>query len=159
MFGMGFTEILIIAVIAILFLGPDKLPGAMLDIAKFFKSAKNALGSMKESIEEEININDIKEEALAYKKELLVASDKFKTATNVNHMASKLTSLDDDILGDDNLNKESPEKPQEKIQEKPKEKPLEKPLEKPKETAEEMHKKLEAVTLKKKIRKEDDQNV
>ena len=35
MFGMGFTEILIIMVIAILFLGPDKLPGAMVDIAKF----------------------------------------------------------------------------------------------------------------------------
>jgi len=159
MFGMGFTEILIIAVIAILFLGPDKLPGAMVDIAKFFRSTKNALGSMKESIEEEINIKDIKEEALAYKKELLVASDKFKTATNVNHMASKLTSLDDslddDILGDNDLRKEPPEKPQEQI----KETTQKKPQEKPKETAEEMHKKLEAVTLKKKIRKEDDQNV
>ncbi|MDQ1267985.1 MAG: hypothetical protein QG560_628, partial [Campylobacterota bacterium] len=26
MFGMGFTEIVVIAIIAILFLGPDKLP-------------------------------------------------------------------------------------------------------------------------------------
>jgi len=37
MFGLGFMEILFIAIIAILFLGPDKLPGAMVDIAKFIK--------------------------------------------------------------------------------------------------------------------------
>ena len=41
MFGFGFTEILIIVVIAILFLGPDKLPSAMVDVAKFFRSVKN----------------------------------------------------------------------------------------------------------------------
>jgi len=43
MFGMGFSEILFIAVIAIIFLGPEKLPGAMVEIAKFIKNAKNAI--------------------------------------------------------------------------------------------------------------------
>ncbi len=32
MFGMGFTEILMIAVVAIIFLGPDKLPSAMVKL-------------------------------------------------------------------------------------------------------------------------------
>ena len=54
MFGMGFTEILFIAVIAILFLGPDKLPSAMVDIAKFFRQVKKTLGTVKDSLEEEI---------------------------------------------------------------------------------------------------------
>jgi len=40
MFGMGFTEILFIAVIAIIFLGPDKLPEAMVQIANFLTISK-----------------------------------------------------------------------------------------------------------------------
>ena len=40
MFGMSLPEIIVIAVIAVLFLGPDKLPSAMVEIAKFFKTVK-----------------------------------------------------------------------------------------------------------------------
>lgn len=63
MFGMSFTEILVIAVVAILFLGPDKLPEAMVQIAKFFRSFKSSLNDAKQSIEQEIKIHEIKEEA------------------------------------------------------------------------------------------------
>jgi len=101
MFGMGFTEILIIAVIAILFLGPDKLPSAMVEVAKFFRNAKNTIGSVKDSLEEEMNVKSMKEEALSYKQELLSAGDKVKEATDVKKMAAKLTSLEDDNYDDD----------------------------------------------------------
>ena len=47
MFGMGFIEILMVAVVAILFLGPDKLPDAMVKVAKFMKSVKKAIGDAK----------------------------------------------------------------------------------------------------------------
>jgi len=98
MFGMGFTEILIIAVIAILFLGPDKLPSTMVEIAKFFRSVKNTIGSVKESLEEEMNVSQIKQEALSYKKELLEASSKLESATNIG---ANLNSEIDNILSDD----------------------------------------------------------
>ena len=70
MFGMGFTEILFIAVIAIIFLGPDKLPEAMVQIAKFFNSFKKTVSEAKSSFEQEIHINELKEEALSYKRTL-----------------------------------------------------------------------------------------
>ena len=117
MFGMGFTEIMIIAIIAILFLGPDKLPSAMVEIAKFFRNAKSTIGSMKESLEEEMNVKDIKEEALAYKKELLEAGDQVKSATDIKQMAAKLTTLEDDVFEDDGFFDE----PKEKIEETKKE--------------------------------------
>ncbi|WP_294966620.1 Sec-independent protein translocase protein TatB [Sulfurimonas sp.] len=101
MFGMGFTEILIVAVIAILFLGPDKLPSAMVEVAKFFRSVKKTIGTVKDSLEEEMNVADIKEEALAYKKELLNASNDLKRVTDVSQVGASLTNLSDDILGDD----------------------------------------------------------
>ena len=103
MFGMGFTEILIIAVIAILFLGPDKLPSAMVDIAKFFRQMKKTVGSMKDTLEEEMNVSEIKQEALAYKKELLEAQDKIESATQIPDVGSKLTDFGDDIVGELNM--------------------------------------------------------
>ena len=83
MFGMGFTEMLLIAVVAILFLGPDKLPSTMIEIAKFFKNVKGTIGSVKESLEEELHVADIKQEALAYKEELLKASESVHKVSNV----------------------------------------------------------------------------
>ena len=109
MFGMGFVEILIIAIIAILFLGPDKLPGAMVDIAKFFRSAKNAIGNVKDSLEEEMNVSDIKKEALAYKSQL----EEVKASVDVK---AQLSNLNSSILDDDEVEAPknvAPKEPQE----------------------------------------------
>ncbi|MEA3456982.1 MAG: Sec-independent protein translocase protein TatB [Campylobacterota bacterium] len=83
MFGMGFTEILLVAVVAILFLGPDKLPDAMVKVAKFMKSVKKAIGDAKNSLDEEMKIADLKEEALSYKKQLDDATNELSSFKNV----------------------------------------------------------------------------
>ena len=70
MFGMSFAEIMIILVIAVLFLGPDKLPSTMVKMAKFFKSFKSGINDAKSSFEQEIKIQELKEETLEYKKKL-----------------------------------------------------------------------------------------
>jgi len=102
MFGMGFTEILLIAVIAILFLGPEKLPSTMIEIAKFFRNVKNTVGSVKDSIEDELHVSDIKKEALAYKKELLNASEKVNEVANMPSQATaSLNVYADHLLKDD----------------------------------------------------------
>ncbi len=101
MFGMGFVEILIIAVIAILFLGPDKLPSAMVEVAKFFRGVKKTVGDVKDSLEQEMNVADLKEEALAYKKELLKSSQELKEVTNIGSAGASLTNLKDDFFDDD----------------------------------------------------------
>lgn len=70
MFGMDMGEILVIAIVAIIFLGPDKLPEAMVKIAKFFRTFKNSINDVKNSFEQELKIQELKEEALVYKKRL-----------------------------------------------------------------------------------------
>ena len=70
MFGMSFMEILIIAVIAVLFLGPDKLPSAMVQMAKFFKGFKSSINDAKSSFEQEIKLQELREDSLKYKKQL-----------------------------------------------------------------------------------------
>jgi len=84
MFGIGFTELLLIAVIAILFLGPDKLPSALVEMAKFIKSVKKTIGDAKSSLEEEMKIADLKEEALNYKKQLDDATNELKNFKNID---------------------------------------------------------------------------
>ncbi len=70
MFGMGFTEIVMILIVAILFLGPDKLPEAMVQIAKFIGSVKRTIDEAKSSFEEEVHLKELKEEAMGYRREL-----------------------------------------------------------------------------------------
>jgi sec-independent protein translocase protein TatB len=83
MFGMGFTEILLIAVVAILFLGPDKLPDAMVKVAKFIKSTKKALTDAKSAIDDELKIAELKEEALGYKAKLEQANSELQGFKNI----------------------------------------------------------------------------
>jgi sec-independent protein translocase protein TatB len=92
MFGMGFMEILMIAVIAIIFLGPDKLPKFLVDVAKFFKSVKRAVNEAKVNIEKEVQISELKEEAAEYRK-------KFTSATSEIESSIKL-ELEEDPMAE-----------------------------------------------------------
>ncbi len=102
MFGIGFTEILLISVIAILFLGPDKLPEAMIQIAKFIKSVKKTVDTAKSSLDEELKIGDLKEEALNYKKQLDSATSELKSFKNIDF---------DDIMDEDEKTAEKTKSP------------------------------------------------
>ena len=70
MFGMSLPEIIVIAVVAVLFLGPDKLPSAMVEIAKFFKTVKKTVNDAKSSFDQEIKIQELKEDAKKYKESI-----------------------------------------------------------------------------------------
>jgi len=83
MFGMGFMEILIVLVIGILFLGPDKLPTAMVEIAKFIKGVKKGVGDAKTALDDEIRISDLKDEALSYKQTLEDAANGLNGFKNI----------------------------------------------------------------------------
>jgi len=70
MFGIGITEILLIVIVAIIVLGPDKLPDAMIQIAKLFNSVKKSLNDAKTTLDNELNINELKNEANKFKAQI-----------------------------------------------------------------------------------------
>ena len=70
MFGMGFMEILLIAIVAVIALGPDKLPTAMVQIAKFIKKMKTGLDDAKSTLDSELNISEMKDEANKFKSQI-----------------------------------------------------------------------------------------
>ena len=56
MFGMGGTEILVILIVALLFLGPDKLPEAAKQISKGIRDIKKQSRVLQQTIEDDENI-------------------------------------------------------------------------------------------------------
>ncbi len=109
MFGLGFTEILLIAIVALLFIGPDKLPETLRNIAKTFGKIKRALDDTKSTIEQELRVDDLRQEVMMYKQELERAKSdlsEFKNIANkeINEIKQnaqiednfKASSLEDD---------------------------------------------------------------
>lgn len=75
---MSLMEIVIILIVAVLVLGPEKLPGTIVEIAKILKAVKKQINEAKSSIENEINISELKDEARKYKEEITKANDSIR---------------------------------------------------------------------------------
>lgn len=94
MFGMGFTEILLIAIVAIIALGPEKLPTAMVQIAKFINKFKTGLADAKSTLDNELNISEMKAEATKFKSQI----EETKSSLSID---SKIDLGLKDIMNDD----------------------------------------------------------
>ena len=77
MFGIGLPEMIVIAVVALIFIGPDKLPGVMRSIGKGLVELKRATSDVRstvqeemQKIEDEIELKEVRESAQDFKNEL-----------------------------------------------------------------------------------------
>ena len=59
MFDIGFTELLIVAVVALLVVGPERLPEAVKTAALWLGRARGMLTEAKDTIKDEIGMDDI----------------------------------------------------------------------------------------------------
>ena len=55
MFGIGFQELIVIMIVALIVLGPQRLPEAAKTIAKFIREIKGAVDEVKSSVVEDIS--------------------------------------------------------------------------------------------------------
>ena len=77
MFGIGLPEMIIIAAVALIFIGPDKLPGVLRSIGKGLVELKRSTSDVRATvqdemnkIEEEIELKDVRESAQDFSNEL-----------------------------------------------------------------------------------------
>ncbi len=117
MFGMGFTEIMFIAIIAVVFLGPEKLPQAMVDIARFFKKVKGTIADTKDELERELQISDLKAEMLSYKSQLDDITNEVKDVTSGKVIKEEITGIQKSLGDLENDVKKSVETPAEPVRE------------------------------------------
>ncbi len=114
MFGFGLMEILLIAIVAIIALGPEKLPSAMVDIAKFFRKLKSGLEEAKSTLDSELKISELKSEAEKYKAQVenLKASANIETILSDDYkLSTKETTADVKTTNDATTTDTKPQEP------------------------------------------------
>lgn len=97
MLDFSFGEILVIAIIAVIFLGPDKLPEAFVKIAKFLRAVKKTINDAKDTLDREIHITEMKQDALEYKKKFedsaLKLKDDILESADIEGVKAQIDSL------------------------------------------------------------------
>ncbi len=61
MFDIGFWELLLIGVMALLVLGPERLPGAIRSTLKTIRSIRNTASGFKEEVEHQLRVHELHE--------------------------------------------------------------------------------------------------
>jgi sec-independent protein translocase protein TatA len=59
MFGIGTGELILIIIVAVMLLGPDKLPGAMRTFGKFMANVKSATNEIKTEIQKSSEVQEL----------------------------------------------------------------------------------------------------
>ncbi|MCX5828184.1 MAG: Sec-independent protein translocase protein TatB [Deltaproteobacteria bacterium] len=75
MFGIGLPELLVIAIVALLVVGPDKLPGLAKSLGKGFQEFRRATDDVTESIKDTLKPDDIKKDVNDFKDSLLYGKE------------------------------------------------------------------------------------
>ena len=114
MFGIGLPEMIIIAVVALIFIGPDKLPGVLRSIGRGFVELKRATSDVRsnvqeemQKIEEEIELKEVRESAQDFKNELGGVANKIDPLT-----LSKFNSGDQKEVISDSIDESETDKAQ-----------------------------------------------
>lgn len=61
MFDIGFWEILLISVLALLILGPERLPGAIRSTMKTVRGVRNVASGFKQEVEHQLRVHELHE--------------------------------------------------------------------------------------------------
>lgn len=61
MFDIGFWELLVIGVIALLVLGPERLPGAIRSTSRTIRNIKNVANGFRQEVEQQVRIHELHE--------------------------------------------------------------------------------------------------
>ncbi|MBO1254599.1 Sec-independent protein translocase subunit TatB [Alteromonas sp. 5E99-2] len=61
MFDVGFWEILVIGVLALVVLGPERLPGALRSTIKAIRTVKNTANGFKNEVERQLRVHELHE--------------------------------------------------------------------------------------------------
>lgn len=62
MFDIGFTELLLIGVVALIVVGPEKLPGVIRTGLTYLRQFKSGMSHIREEVERELALDDIKDD-------------------------------------------------------------------------------------------------
>ena len=81
MFDIGFTELLLLAIIAMVVVGPERLPGLLRSVGKIVGQARRFMANLQNQIEQEVKISELNE----LNKKILAEEQELKKSLDVSH--------------------------------------------------------------------------
>ena len=99
MFDMGFTEMVLIGIVALLVIGPERLPGVARTAGKYVGRLKRFMTSVKADVEQELRADQLRQILSQQQKELDSLKD---TISEAGHDIEKHADLDAAISGSPN---------------------------------------------------------
>jgi len=84
MFDVGFAELLLLSLVGLLVLGPERLPKVARTLGGLARKARSSWLSLKRSIEAEMRAEELKEPLRHFEKELKGTIDEVKSNVNPN---------------------------------------------------------------------------
>ena len=94
MFDIGFWEILLIAVLAMIVIGPERLPGAAKTAGRWFGKARRFVEGVKSEVEQEFDVTELKR--MLHNQEVQI-SELTQKVTNPNMLDEELESISSSI--------------------------------------------------------------
>ena len=96
MFDVGFSELLVIAVVALLVLGPERLPTAARTVGALLRKARASFESVKADVERELRDDELKKtlQALPRPSETIRALSE-PLETTATDISAAIKSIDD----------------------------------------------------------------
>jgi len=97
MFDIGFAELLLLSVVGLLVLGPERLPKVARTLGGLSRKARSSWLNLKRSIEAEINAEELKEPLKKFQEDIKSTVDKVNTeAESLKQSVSSTPPANDD---------------------------------------------------------------
>ncbi len=101
MFDMGFTEMMLIGIVALIVIGPERLPGVARTAGKYFGRLKRFMTTVKADVEQELRADELRQILADQQRELDTLKDSINTAgREIEEEADKLNQAGNEIARD-----------------------------------------------------------
>jgi sec-independent protein translocase protein TatB len=120
MFDMGFTEVLLIGIVALVVIGPERLPGVAITVGKYVGRLKRFVTNVRTDVESEFKTDEIRKLLAAQQEELSSLKDVVSEAKKGLDMSGVAKSIDDSmasVLGKSEI--EKPVEPESTLEQSP----------------------------------------
>ena len=111
MFDMGFTEMMLIGIVALIVIGPEKLPGVARTAGKYFGRLKRFVTTVRADVEQELRADELREILSRQQQELNSLkdsiSDSGKAIEDEVKAVGKTTQSADEVSSDSDAKAEA----------------------------------------------------
>lgn len=97
MFDMGFTEVVLIGIVALVVIGPERLPGVAITVGKYVGRLKRFMTNVRADVESELKTDEIRKLLAEQQEELSSLKDVVSEASKGLDMSDVSKSINDSM--------------------------------------------------------------